>query len=103
MHSSVDYIQTLQDAIRKAHSCESKHAGSVPIEEIFQGKAVWSGTVEVFELTGHMTARLCYAWGHAEKDKGNEVRIVTVLSVPPVDSPRKAVQASIVVDAKAQK
>lgn len=33
-------------------------------------------------------------------DTGNEVRIVTVFGLPPVDSPSKAVQVSIVADAK---
>ena len=44
-----------------------------------------------------------YAWGHAAKDTGNEVWLVTVLEVPPVDSPRAAVQVSIVADLKSAK
>jgi hypothetical protein len=96
----VNYIQSLQDAIRKAYGCESKHIESDFVREMFQGTAIWVGTVEVFDLTGHPTARRAYAWGHATRDAGKEVRIVTVLGVPPVDSPRKAVQVSIVADAK---
>ena len=103
MAETLDYIQMLQEAIRKGHGCQSKHAGSVPIEEVFEGKTVWSGTVEVFEIIGHISARLCYAWGHAARDTGNEVRIVTVLGVPPVDSPRKAVQVAILSDIKEAK
>ena len=97
---TMDYIQTLQEAVRKAHGCDSKHVESVPVEESFQGKTIWKGIVEVFKLIGHATAKLCYAWGHAEKNTGKEVRIVTVLGIPPVDSPRKAVQASILNDIK---
>ena len=100
MPDAADYIQTLQDAIRKAHGCDSRHIGSMPVWEAFQGKTVWDGSVEIFELTGHASAKLAYAWGHAMRDTGNKVRIVTVLGVPPVDSPRKAVQVSIVADAK---
>jgi hypothetical protein len=99
----VDYTQSLQEAIRKAHGCESKHAASVLVEEMSRGKTVWKGTVEVFELIGHPKAKQCYAWGHAAMDTCNEVRIVTVLSLPPVDSPRKAVQVSILSETKTQK
>lgn len=96
----MDYIEALQDAIRKAYGCNSKHIERVPIVEMFQGQTVWDGTVDVFELLGHASAKLAYAWGHAAHDTGKEVHIVTVLGVPPVDSPRKAVQVSIVTDAK---
>ena len=81
-------------------ACQAKHAASVPVEEVFQGKTVWKGTVEVFDLTGHTKAKQCYAWRHAAKDTGNEVRIVTMLGVPPVLSPRKAVQAAILSEIK---
>ncbi len=98
----MDYTQSLQEAIRKAHGCESKHAASVLVE-VSRGKTAWKGTVEVFELIGHPKAKQCYAWGHAAMDTCNEVRIVTVLSLAPVDSPRKAVQASILSETKTQK
>jgi hypothetical protein len=100
MAETLDYIQMLQEAIRKAFGCKSIHGVSVPVEEVFQGKTVWKGRVEVFQLIGHPQAKRVYAWGHAEKDTGNEVRVVTILGVPPVDSARKAVQVSIVADAR---
>jgi hypothetical protein len=53
----VNYIRELQDVIRKLHGAESKHLESVPVKEIFQGKTVWEGIVEVFELAGHPTAQ----------------------------------------------
>jgi hypothetical protein len=101
MPKSADYIQTLKSAIRDAHGCEAKHLHSVDIEESFEGRVTWHGKVEVFELDGHPTAKRCYAWGHALRDTGHEVRIVTVLGVSPIDSARKAVQASILSDIKA--
>jgi hypothetical protein len=100
MAETLDYIQMLQEAIRRGYECEPRHVESVPIHEVFRGKTVWDGTVEVFDLAGHAEAKRAYAWGHAMRDTGNEVRIVTILGVPPVDSPRKAVQVSIVADAK---
>jgi hypothetical protein len=103
MPETLGYIESLQESLRKAHGCESKHAASVPVEEVFQGKTIWKGTVEVFDSIGHPKAKTAYAWGHAAKDTGNEVRFVTVLGLPPVDSPRKAVQAVILSEIKQQK
>lgn len=54
----------------------------------------------MFMLSKHPAAKVCYAWGYATRDTGEETRIVTVLAVPPVDSPRKAVQFSIDSDDK---
>ena len=96
----MNYIASLQRAILKAHGCESDHVFSAPIEEVLQGRTVWKGRVQVFELMGHPTATQCYAWGNALRDTGNEVRTVVVLGIPPVNSPRMAVQASIVAEAK---
>jgi hypothetical protein len=47
----VSYIQELQDVIRRLHGAEAKHVESVPIKEEFQGKTVWDGIVEVFDLS----------------------------------------------------
>ena len=91
-------IAALQDVIRKMHGCESRHVESVEMAESFQGRTVWQGTVEVFDLIGHPKAKRCYAWTH-EKDGGG-LRSVAVLELPPVDSPKTAVQAAIVADTK---
>ncbi|HUI06868.1 MAG TPA: hypothetical protein VL486_07660 [Verrucomicrobiae bacterium] len=100
MAETLSYIETLQEAIRKAHGCKSIHVGSVPVHEAFQGKTVWDGTVEIFDLTGHPKAKQCFAWGHAAHDTGNEVRIVTVLGLPPVKSALDAVRVAILSEAK---
>ena len=95
MAETLDYIQALQHAIRKAHGCRSLHVASVPVKEVFQGKTMWDGTVEVFDLIGHAKAEVCYGWGHTAENEANKVRFVTVLCVPPVNTPQKAVQAVI--------
>lgn len=94
----MDYIESLQKAIRRLHGCESKHIQSVPVKEIFQGETVWNGEVEVFDLIGHPKAKRCYAWSHKQEKKGD--RFVAVLELPPVDSPKKAVQTAIVQESK---
>lgn len=96
----MNYIKALQDAIKNLHGCDSRHLKSVPIEEHFGDKIVWSGIVEVFELIGHPKAQRCYAWGHHIGNKDEKSRYVTVLEIPPVDSPIAAVRASIISDSK---
>lgn len=97
------YIESIQDAIHRLHGCESRHIESVPIREEFQGQAVWSGTVEVFDLIGHPTAKQCYAWGHHAGKDGKESQYVVVLKIPPVDSPVAAVRASIAFEFRGRK
>lgn len=67
---------------------------SARVTETFQGKTVWDGTVEVFDLIGHPTAKRAYAWAH-ETDQG-KTRYVAVLHEGPVDSPQNAVKAAII-------
>lgn len=92
------YILELRDVIRRLHGVDSRHIESVPIKEMFQGKTVWEGVVEVFELIGHPKAPKVYAWAHDTDDPKRPRRHVTVLHIAPVDSPIAAVRASIVRD-----
>ncbi|HEX7999113.1 MAG TPA: hypothetical protein VF528_12050 [Pyrinomonadaceae bacterium] len=93
----MSYIDELQKAIRKLHGCEADHVETVPVNETFQGRPVWQGEVEVFNLRGHPKATRAYAWSH-KTDKGE--RFVAVLELPPVDSAQTAVKAAIVEEAK---
>jgi hypothetical protein len=90
------YIAELQGVIRKLHGVESTHLESVPVKESFQGKTVWDGIVEVFELHGHPKASRVYAWGHETESPDRPKRHVTVLHIHPVTSPLEAVRAAIV-------
>ena len=75
---------------------ESNHIESVPVKERFQGKTVWEGIVEVFELKNHPTAPRAYAWAHDTDDPQNPRRHVTVLHLHPIKSAQDAVRAAIV-------
>jgi hypothetical protein len=55
-----------------------------------RGKVIWQGVVEAFSLTGHPKAKKAYGWRTGE---GVKTRLVTVLELPPVDSPNTAVRA----------
>ena len=94
----MDYISSLQETIKRLHGCDSSHIKSVPVTEIFKGKIVWDGMVEVFALNGHTKAQKCYAWGY--KGDTNNKNFVTVLEIPPVESAKTAVQAAIVSESK---
>ena len=90
------YIKELQAVIRKLHGVESHHVESVPVKEVFQGKTVWEGIGEVFELHGHPKAPKIYAWSHDTDDAEHPRRHVTVLHIHPVTSAAAAVKAAIV-------
>jgi hypothetical protein len=88
------HIEELQDTIRRLHGVESNHIETVPVKEDFEGKTVWEGDVEVFELQDHPKAKKAYAWMHGLDDTKAK-RHVTVLAVPPITSPEAAVKAVI--------
>ena len=90
-----DYIGQLQKAIRDLHGCESQYLETVPVKETFQGKVIWEGDVEVFQIRGHPKAQHAYAWSHLSGPNDKETKYITVLELPPVDSPQTAVKAAI--------
>jgi hypothetical protein len=95
-----DSIKTLQEAIKATHGCDSRHAGSEQVYELFEGQTAWQGTVEVFDLIGHPKAKRAYAWTYED---GEQNKTVTVLGIPPVDSPQSAVKVAIAAKAKQSK
>jgi hypothetical protein len=90
----MSHIQELRDVIVKLHGVEATHVQSVPVKEQHQGKTVWDGVVEVFDLIGHPKTHRVYAWAH-EAESGKR-RHVTVLHIPPAVSPETAVRAAII-------
>ncbi|MGC2625829.1 MAG: hypothetical protein WA269_03255 [Candidatus Udaeobacter sp.] len=85
-------IGEIREAIESMHKCRAKYVESVDVIETFEGKTVWDGVVEVFDISGHPQARRCYAWTFKEN---GEQRYVTVLELTPVNSPITAVRAAI--------
>ncbi len=82
------------------HGAGATWRETVPVHEMFRGQTAWRGEVEVFDLTGHPKAKRAYAWSHQEGKNDQGERFVAVLEIPPVDSAKTAVQASILADAK---
>ena len=98
--SKKDYIAALRRVIRQMHHCDGTHSRSVRVQETFQGKTVWDGEVEVFDLADHPQANNCYAWGRLG-GKDQRTHYVTVLAIPPVTTALAAVKASMLADSKA--
>ena len=103
MANKQDYLARLQVAVSQLHNCGAVWRESVPVREVFHGKTIWQGDVEVFDLNGHAKAKRAYGWSHPENADGTGERFVAVLEIPPVDSPQTAVKISIVSDIKAGK
>lgn len=92
-------IKDLKEAVEKLHSCRASHIEDVIVIEKFGTDTVWEGIVAVFEIKGHDKANKCYAWS-SPIEGSKKRRFYAVLDVSPIDSPQKAVRASIVRDFK---
>jgi len=95
-----DYISRVQVAIMQLHNCSATWRETMPVREVFRGKTIWQGDVEVFDLAGHPKAKRAYCWSHPEGDDNKGERFVAVLEIPPVVSAETAVKVSIVSDLK---
>jgi len=92
----VSSIEELRNAIRELHGATATHRESVPVKETWQGKTIWDGTVEVFDLHGHPKTDRAYAWLHDTGDPQQPFQPVTVLHIHPALTPLAAVRAFIV-------
>ena len=81
-------VDGFRHVIRKTYGSESQLVGREPVDERSEGKPVWQGEVLIFDLLDNPIATRCYAW----ETNG---RVTTVLHSGPIDSPLKAVRASI--------
>lgn len=82
-----DYIAQFQTMIQQLHNCTAVWHSTVLVHDVLQGRIVWEGDVEVFDLTGHPTAKRCYGWSNGEPGA-----CVTILQSPTVRSPLDAIR-----------
>jgi hypothetical protein len=92
----MDYLAEITHAIFALHGCRASHVETVPVTEVFREETVWTGKVEVFDLTGHPKAKRCYAWGYPSDADESKLDVVAVLEIPPVNSPEMAVKVAVV-------
>jgi len=93
-------IEELRDVIYKLHGTEATHRESVPVTEVWKGKTIWDGVVEVFDLKGHPKTQIAYAWSHDTDDPAHPKRHVTVLHIPPAVTPLMAVRTAIAAEVR---
>jgi hypothetical protein len=91
--------EDIKRAVEYLHSCKAIFIEDVAVVEEFGPETVWKGIVHVFKIAGHPQANKCYAWS-SKIEGSRKRRYYAVLHIPPVDSPEKAVRASIVQDRK---
>ena len=103
MENKQDYLARVHVTVAQLHNCGAKWRETVPVHEIFRGQTVWQGEVEVFDLYNHPVAKRAYAWSHRDGVNDEGERFVTVLEIPPVESPITAVRASIMADRQKRK
>ena len=90
----------LKQAVESQHGGTATFVQAVPVHEVFEGRTIWDGVVHVFDLAGHPDARHAYAWSYELPD--GKRRFFAVLRVLPIQSPRDAVRAAIVAEARAK-
>ncbi len=86
-------LEALSAAVAALHGCDCSFVSTAHVHEMMDGRTVWQGSVETFALRGHKLASRAFAW--AWRDDAGETHYIAVLAVPPVNSPREAVQAAI--------
>jgi hypothetical protein len=69
------------------HDCSATWRKSVYVEAVSRGEVVWSGEVEVFDLTGHPKAKRCHGWRYGEPEQ-----FITILELSPVTDAYSAVK-----------
>jgi hypothetical protein len=87
----MNHIDDLKQAIRESHGAFATHLSSVPVRSLLRDGRTWDGFVEVFMVSKHPKARTAYAWMHLSQ---TSCKPVTVLHLPPIDSPETAVRAA---------
>jgi hypothetical protein len=67
--------------------------------EKFQGRIVWDGEVNIFNLKNHPKAKLCYAWTSVIDDSNNR-KFYIILGIPPINSALDAVRIAIIKESQ---
>ena len=103
MANKQDYLARLQATIQQLHGCGANFRETAPVQEVVQGRTLWQGEVEVFDVYGHPRTKVCYAWSHREGNADQGERLVAILQIPPVTSPEIAVKVTLAAQVKGRK
>ena len=82
----------LKQTVESQHGGAATHVRSVPIHLSRNGKTIWNGAVQVYDLADSPSgATRAYAWSYGRENGRRES--VAVLQAGPVTGPREAVKA----------
>lgn len=97
MKDEPNLISFPQQAVEGLHHFKATFREIVPIKEEFEGEIVWDGSVYVFDLEDHQTAKVAYAWSYFV-DHSKRLKAYAELHEGHIKSPADAALASIVRD-----
>ena len=103
MANKQEYLARLQATIQQLHGCGANFRETAPVQEVVQGRTLWQGEVEVFDVYGHPRTKVCYAWSHRTGKAQQGERLVAMLQIPPVISPEIAVKVTLAAQVKGRK
>jgi len=85
----IAYKTLLCNTIQSVHGVKAQWLTVTHVQEVVEGRIVWQGQVETFELLRHPQAKYCYAWS---LDAGEVTVVLTALKIAPVTSAQTAIQ-----------
>jgi hypothetical protein len=88
-----EYKRELLFAIEDRAKCSAVYYQTQPVKISMDGKTLWDGKVEIFQLKEHPQAKLAFGWGF--KNDKDKMEYIVVIGVPPLDSPLQAVKAYV--------
>jgi hypothetical protein len=65
------------------------------VHEVFHGKTIWQGDVEIFDLIDHPKAKRCYGWTYGDPEE-----FIIILELPPVTDASSAVKVGVAYQIK---
>jgi hypothetical protein len=88
-----EYRNELLRAIEQSAKCDAAYFQTQPVRYGIDGAILWKGKVEIFQLKNHPQAKVAFGWGYEGKNK--KIEYVTIVGVPPLDTPLQAVKAFV--------
>lgn len=86
-----DYRRALLNAVEMRANCSAQYLQTQPVRISVDGKVLWDGKVEIFQLSNHPQAKQAFGWWFQNKE--NKTEYVAIMGVPPLDTPLAAVKA----------
>jgi hypothetical protein len=85
---------SLREAVQRIHGCPATYRRTERVRETFEGGVAWTGDVAIFDILGHPTAMVCYAWS-TQSDASERPRYFAMLKGGAVRSSLDAVRAAM--------